>query len=98
VWLIFVLVGLHTAFPLAFAAVGRALWLPLLLALVGIVFRGAGFVLHSYAVGAIGQQVVWGHGKRASSAVKTEELHQVGKRPAGPLAFDFQRAFARIAP
>jgi transposase len=36
-------------------------------------------------------------GKRASRAVKTEELPQVGKRPAGPLAFDFQRTFAGIA-
>lgn len=60
VWLIFVLVGLHTAFPPAFAAVGRALWLPLLLALVGIVFRGAGFALHAHAVGAVRQQAVWG--------------------------------------
>jgi class 3 adenylate cyclase len=37
------------------------------------------------------------HGKRASSAVKTEELHQVEKRPAGALAFDFHGTFAGIA-
>jgi cytochrome bd ubiquinol oxidase subunit II len=43
VWLIFVLVILHTAFPPALAALARALWLPLLLALAGIVMRGAGF-------------------------------------------------------
>jgi cytochrome bd ubiquinol oxidase subunit II len=43
VWLIFVLVLLHTAFPPALAALARALWLPLLLALAGIVLRGAGF-------------------------------------------------------
>jgi class 3 adenylate cyclase len=36
-------------------------------------------------------------GKRASSAVKTEELHEVGKRPARPLAFDFHGTFAGIA-
>jgi enoyl-CoA hydratase/carnithine racemase len=36
-------------------------------------------------------------GERASSTVKTEELHEVGKRPARPLAFDFQGAFAGIA-
>jgi cytochrome d ubiquinol oxidase subunit II len=60
VWLIFVLVGLHTAFPLAFAALGRALWLPLLLALVGIVFRGVGFAFRSYAAGAVRHQAVWG--------------------------------------
>jgi cytochrome P450 len=28
------------------------------------------------------------HGKRASSAVKTEALHEVGKRPAARFAFD----------
>ena len=37
-------------------------------------------------------------GERASSGGKTEELHQVGDAPAGPLTFDFQRACARIAP
>ncbi|HET6201494.1 MAG TPA: cytochrome d ubiquinol oxidase subunit II [Planctomycetota bacterium] len=47
VWLIFVLVALFTAFPLAFAAVCRALWLPLLLGLLGIVFRGAAFAFRS---------------------------------------------------
>lgn len=60
VWLIFVLVGLQTAFPPAFAAVGRALWLPLLFALVGIVFRGVGFAFRSYAAGAVRQQALWG--------------------------------------
>ncbi len=60
VWLIFVLVGLHTAFPPAFAAVSRALWIPLLLALVGIIFRGVGFAFRSYAAGAVRQQALWG--------------------------------------
>jgi cytochrome d ubiquinol oxidase subunit II len=60
VWLIFVVVALHTAFPPAFAALSRALWVPLLMALVGIVFRGAGFALHLYAAGAVRQQRVWG--------------------------------------
>ena len=52
VWLIFVLIIILNGFPLAFAAVSRALWLPLLLALAGVVFRGAGFVFRAYAVGA----------------------------------------------
>jgi cytochrome d ubiquinol oxidase subunit II len=43
VWLIFIFVILWTAFPTAFAAISRALWLPLLLALAGIVFRGAAY-------------------------------------------------------
>src|SRR3954451_2743160 len=40
VWLIFVVVGLFSTFPVAFAALCRALWVPLLLAMIGIVFRG----------------------------------------------------------
>jgi cytochrome bd ubiquinol oxidase subunit II len=41
VWLIFVLTGLLTAFPAAFAALGSALLAPATLALFGIVVRGA---------------------------------------------------------
>src|SRR5262245_21521846 len=37
-------------------------------------------------------------GERASSAEKPKELHQVGNAPPSLLAFDFQRAFARIPP
>ena len=52
VWLIFVLIIILNGFPSAFAAISRALWVPLLLALAGIVFRGAGFIFRAYAVGA----------------------------------------------
>jgi cytochrome d ubiquinol oxidase subunit II len=60
VWLIFVLVTLSGAFPTALAGLSRALWVPLLLALAGIVFRGVGFAFHSYATGAVRQQAAWG--------------------------------------
>jgi cytochrome d ubiquinol oxidase subunit II len=43
VWLIFALVVLWTAFPTAFAAVMSAAAVPLWLAVLGIVLRGAGF-------------------------------------------------------
>jgi cytochrome d ubiquinol oxidase subunit II len=43
VWLIFILVVLWTAFPDAFGAVMSTLYVPLALAAVGIVLRGAGF-------------------------------------------------------
>ncbi len=43
VWLIFILVVLWTAFPPAFGAVMRTLYVPLALAAVGIVLRGSGF-------------------------------------------------------
>jgi len=39
-----------------------------------------------------------GHGKRASSAVKTKELREVGNRPSSPLALDFHGVFAGIPP
>src|SRR5690242_10295792 len=44
VWLIFLLVVFFTAFPPAFAAINVILFIPLCLAVVGIVLRGASFV------------------------------------------------------
>ncbi|MGW1092330.1 cytochrome d ubiquinol oxidase subunit II [Streptomyces sp. NPDC002596] len=49
VWLIFVLVVMWTGFPTLFQAVFGALWLPLALAAVGLVLRGAGFALRKPA-------------------------------------------------
>lgn len=49
VWLIYVLVMWWTGFPTAFAAAMSTLILPLLLALLGIVLRGAGFAFRKYA-------------------------------------------------
>lgn len=45
VWLIFVLVIMWTGFPVLFQRVFTTMWLPLALAAVGIVLRGAGFAL-----------------------------------------------------
>jgi cytochrome d ubiquinol oxidase subunit II len=49
VWLIFVLVILWTAFPVAFGSVTSTLFVPLLLAAAGIIFRGAAFALRGQA-------------------------------------------------
>jgi cytochrome bd ubiquinol oxidase subunit II len=49
VWLIFMLVTLWTAFPEAFASVMSTLFIPLSLAALGIVLRGAGFAFHRVA-------------------------------------------------
>jgi cytochrome d ubiquinol oxidase subunit II len=49
VWLIYVLVIAWTGFPTAFAAVTTTLMLPLALALLGIVARGASFAFRKYA-------------------------------------------------
>ena len=49
VWLIYVLVTWWTAFPETFAAAMSTLILPMLLALLGIVLRGASFAFRKYA-------------------------------------------------
>ena len=49
VWLIFILVVLWTGFSAAFEAVMSTLFIPLCLAALGIVLRGAGFAFHESA-------------------------------------------------
>jgi cytochrome d ubiquinol oxidase subunit II len=51
VWLIFVLVVLWTAFPQAFSAIFTTLYVPIALAALGIVLRGAGFAFRKSIVG-----------------------------------------------
>jgi cytochrome d ubiquinol oxidase subunit II len=48
VWLIFVVVTLFTAFPKGFAALFTALLVPLVIALIGINFRGAAFAFRHF--------------------------------------------------
>ena len=55
VWLIFVLVVFWTAFPEAFGSVFSTLFIPLSLAALGIVLRGAGFAFHKLAPRVRGQ-------------------------------------------
>ena len=54
VWLIFILVVLWTAFPPAFSAVMTTLYVPIALAALGIVLRGAGFAFRKSIDGAAG--------------------------------------------
>jgi cytochrome d ubiquinol oxidase subunit II len=49
VWLIFVLVIAWTAFPVAFGSIFSTLSIPLFLAALGIIFRGAAFALRGQA-------------------------------------------------
>ena len=56
-WLIFVLVILWTAFPTAFAAVMSTLFVPLSLAALGIVLRGAGFAFRKVAARVADQRL-----------------------------------------
>jgi cytochrome bd ubiquinol oxidase subunit II len=49
VWLIFVLVVMWTCFPVAFGSIFSTLYVPMLIAVVGIIFRGAAFALRGQA-------------------------------------------------
>jgi cytochrome bd ubiquinol oxidase subunit II len=57
VWLIFMLVTLWTAFPEAFTSITSTLFIPLSLAALGIVLRGAGFAFHRVAAGERGRRL-----------------------------------------
>jgi cytochrome d ubiquinol oxidase subunit II len=59
VWLIFVLVVLWTAFPLAFASVASTLYIPITLAAVGIIVRGSAFAFRK-AVMSYAQRRAYG--------------------------------------
>src|SRR5262249_15298849 len=61
VWLIFVLVVTWTTFPIVFAGVSTALYIPITLALIGIVLRGASFSFRSNYGMQIGAGVPWGY-------------------------------------
>ncbi len=69
VWLIFLIVGLFTAFPLAFSVLSVALFVPFALALVGIVLRGAAFIFHLHAPRAGHIRPIWERIFSASSTI-----------------------------
>ena len=69
VWLIFVLVVTWTAFPIVFAGVSAALFIPLTLALVGIVLRGAAFSFRSNYGMEVGAGLRWGHVFNTASVI-----------------------------
>ncbi|GAA4558976.1 cytochrome d ubiquinol oxidase subunit II [Planotetraspora kaengkrachanensis] len=69
VWLIFVLVVLWTGFPLAFASVMSTLYIPLTLAALGIIARGAAFAFRKAST-ELWQQRLFG-GAFALSSVLT---------------------------
>jgi cytochrome d ubiquinol oxidase subunit II len=68
VWLIFCLVVLWTAFPGAFAAIMDTLYVPLAIAAVGIVARGAGFAFGKVSE-TLSQQRVYGAVFAVSSVI-----------------------------
>lgn len=60
VWLIFLAVGLYTAFPLVSAILSIALFIPITLALIGVVMRGAAFAFQSTMGSESSLRKVWG--------------------------------------
>ncbi|HEV3102296.1 MAG TPA: cytochrome d ubiquinol oxidase subunit II [Candidatus Dormibacteraeota bacterium] len=60
VWLIFMITGLFTAFPIAFGTLGIALFIPMTIALIGIVLRGAAFAFRAHGREAVGPLSPWG--------------------------------------
>lgn len=69
VWLIFVLVVTWTAFPIVYAGVSSALFIPITLAVIGIVLRGASFTFRSNYGMQVGSGVRWGHVFDGASAI-----------------------------
>src|SRR5436309_1355294 len=50
VWLIFLVVGLFSAFPAPFAVLVTVLYVPLTLALIGVVLRGSAFIFRTHGL------------------------------------------------
>jgi cytochrome d ubiquinol oxidase subunit II len=69
IWLIFLVTGTWTAFPLVFSAVMTALFIPLSIALLGVVMRGAAFAFYSHFRAAIHVSSVWGRTFSAASTI-----------------------------
>jgi cytochrome d ubiquinol oxidase subunit II len=60
IWLIFIITGTFTAFPEVFSTLSEALFVPLALALIGVVLRGAGFAYYSHFRQAVQVNLIWG--------------------------------------
>lgn len=60
IWLILVVVLAFTGFPVAFAVVATALHIPIALALVGVVLRGAAFTFRAYGLQRSDLRARWG--------------------------------------
>src|SRR5579862_7095613 len=88
VWLIFVLVTLWTGFPSAFAPIMSTLYVPLTIAAVGIILRGAAFAFRK-ASPTLGQRRLFGAAFASSSVITPYFLGTIvggvasGRVPAG---------------
>ena len=86
VWLIYMLVIWWTGFPTAFAAAMTTLFIPMVLALAGIVLRGATFAFRKYAA-TVSQARLFGAVFAGSSLISPFFLGTVaGAIASGPRA------------
>jgi cytochrome d ubiquinol oxidase subunit II len=83
VWLIFVIVLTWTTFPIVYAAISTALFIPLTVALVGIIFRGAAFGFRSAYGRRIGAAQAWGYVFSVASVITPFLLGMVAGAIAG---------------
>jgi cytochrome d ubiquinol oxidase subunit II len=60
VWLIFMITGLFTAFPVTFGVLALALYIPFTITMTGIVLRGASFAFRAHGAEAVGPASPWG--------------------------------------
>ena len=67
VWLILILVLLFSGFPKAFGVIMVALFIPILLMLLGIVLRGSSFVFRAYSTADSRMQRTWAYVFSAAS-------------------------------
>lgn len=98
VWLIFVLVTLWTGFPSAFAPIMSTLYVPLTLAAVGIILRGAAFAFRK-ASRTLGARRLYGIAFASSSVITPYFLGSVvggvasGRVPSGTRTGDVFRSW-----
>ncbi|HJT59566.1 MAG TPA: cytochrome d ubiquinol oxidase subunit II [Ktedonobacteraceae bacterium] len=69
VWLIYLVVGLYTAFPLVAGALAITLFIPLSLALIGIVLRGAAFAFEAHIPQSFEVRGIYGRMFSAASTI-----------------------------
>ncbi len=69
VWLIYLVVGLLTAFPPVAYTLAIALFIPFVLALIGVVMRGASFAFETHIANSVKLRQAWGKGFSAASTI-----------------------------
>jgi len=106
VWLIFLIVGLFTAFPPAFSILSTALFVPFTLAVIGIVLRGAAFMFRGQVDDAKTSRRIWGRVfstastitpfffGAAAAAVASGQVHVQGARVQTDLLAGWTTPFA----